>query len=250
MGQINKNRFGTEMKIIDYKTVGDITVEFLDDYHYTTHTRYTSFKNGQVSNPYDKTVHGIGYLGDGPYGAGADNKRMYTVWQDIIRRCYFPNIDKQNGYLGCSMVEEWHNFQNFAKWYCENSYEIDGEKLHIDKDLLCFNNKIYGPNTCILVPERINYLLIRQPGRRGKYPIGVRKHKNYSTFEARCMTYNGKESIGFFNTPEEAFLAYKKRKEEFIKEVANDYKDKIPDKVYQALLKYEVIDDTKLIKEQ
>ena len=248
LGQINKNRFGTIMKIIDYKNSSNVTIEFLDDYHYITHTCYASFKNGHVSNPYDKTVYGIGYLGNGPYGANANNRRIYQVWQDIIRRCYFPDVDLQNGYLGCSMVDEWHNFQNFAQWYYENSYKIDGEKLHVDKDLLYFNNKIYGPDTCVLVPERINYLLIRQPGRRGKYPIGVRKHKTYATFEARCMTHNGKESIGFFDTPEAAFCAYKKRKEEFIKEVANEYKNKIPDKIYQALLKYKVIDDTKLIE--
>lgn len=248
VGEIRFNRYGTPMKIIDYKSFKSVVVEFQDEYKHRKVVNYGDFNNGKVSNPYDKTVCGIGYLGEGQYGAGENNKRMYSVWQDIIRRCYFTDPNNQNGYLGCSMVEEWHNFQNFAKWYCENSYIVDGEKLHIDKDLLYFDNKIYGPDTCLLIPERINYLIIRHAPQRGKYPIGVRKHRKSLSFEARCMTHNGKESIGFFNTPDEAFMAYKKRKEEFIKEVANEYKNKIPDKVYHALLKYEVIDDTKLIK--
>lgn len=246
LGQVNKNRFGTEMKIIDYQNVKDVTVEFLDEHHYIAHTYYASFINGKVSNPYDKTVCGVGYLGEGPYGAGENDRKVYITWMGIIRRCYHIN-DHQVCYDGCNIIEEWHNFQNFAKWYYDNSYDVNGEHLHIDKDLLYFNNKVYSPDTCLLIPERINYLIIRHAPQRGKYPIGVRKCRNCSKFEARCMTHNGKESIGFFDTPDEAFNAYKKRKEEFVKEVANEYKDKIPNKVYQALLKYKVIDDTKLI---
>lgn len=247
LGQVNKNHFGTEMKIVDYKTSHDVIVEFLDDYHCKTHTCYSSFVSGGPKNPYDKTVYGVGFIGDGKYSGKKEYKKVYQVWQDMIQRCYNQKRETQQGYLGCVVVDEWHNFQNFAEWYDDHNYVIDGESLHLDKDLLYFNNKIYGPNTCLLIPERINYLIIRHSPQRGKYPIGVRKCRNCSKFEARCRTYNGKESIGFFDTPEEAFLAYKRRKEEFVKEVANEYKDKIPDEVYQALLKYEVIDDTKLI---
>lgn len=174
LGQVNTNRFGTEMKIIDYKNVRDVTVEFLDDHHYITHTHYTSFRNGQVSNPYDKTVCGVGFLGEGVYGAGKANRRAYITWMDILRRCYHINSHQQC-YDACEVCDEWHNFQNFAQWYYKNVYDANGEVLHIDKDLLCFNNKTYGPDTCLLVPERINYLIIRHAPQRGKYPIGVRK---------------------------------------------------------------------------
>lgn len=247
IGKVNLNRYGTPMKIVDYKNSKSVLVEFQDGYQYRKVTNYKDFCDGAVSNPYDRTVCGIGYLGDGPYGAGKKNRKVYLIWMDILIRCYSMN-DNQQCYEECSVVEEWHNYQAFAKWYYENNYNVSGENLHIDKDLLYFNNKIYGPDTCLLVPERINYLVIRHAPQRGEYPIGVRKCRNSSVFEARCRTCNGKETIGFFNTPDEAFNAYKKRKEEFIREVANEYKDKIPDKVYQALLRYEVIDDTKLIE--
>lgn len=50
--------------------------------------------------------------------------------------------------------------------------------------------------------------------------------------------------LGTFNTPEEAFYAYKEAKEDYIKEVANKYKDRIDIRAYEALMKYEVnIDD-------
>ena len=32
LGEINKNKFGTKMKIIEYRNHGDITVEFFDQY--------------------------------------------------------------------------------------------------------------------------------------------------------------------------------------------------------------------------
>lgn len=48
--------------------------------------------------------------------------------------------------------------------------------------------------------------------------------------------------IGQFDTPEHAFLAYKKAKEEYIKEVAQEYYNsgKIDKKVHEALLRYQI----------
>jgi hypothetical protein len=65
----------------------------------------------------------------------------------------------------------------------------------------------------------------------------LNKHGKYVARAA----INGKEKrIGQYNTPEEAFQAYKVAKEEWIKEVANKYKDKLEPRVYDALMKYEV----------
>lgn len=41
-------------------------------------------------------------------------------------------------------------------------------------------------------------------------------------------------------TPEEAFQVYKVAKETYIKEVADEWKDKINPKVYQAMYNYQV----------
>ena len=50
----------------------------------------------------------------------------------------------------------------------------------------------------------------------------------------------GQKHIGCFDTQEEAFRAYKTFKEALIKEVANEYKDKLDPRAYQALLNYTV----------
>ena len=52
------------------------------------------------------------------------------------------------------------------------------------------------------------------------------------------------EYLGYFNTELEAFKAYKKAKEVFVKEQANKWKGKVDPRAYQALMNYTVnIDD-------
>ena len=48
------------------------------------------------------------------------------------------------------------------------------------------------------------------------------------------------QRVGAFKTETEAFQAYKKAKEEYVKEFAEKYKNKIPNKIYDVLIKWEV----------
>ena len=68
LGEINKNKFGTEMKIIAYRKSNDIDVQFLDkDGYIFKHQIYANFKSGGIRNPYDKNICGVGYMGVGKY---------------------------------------------------------------------------------------------------------------------------------------------------------------------------------------
>ena len=50
--------------------------------------------------------------------------------------------------------------------------------------------------------------------------------------------------LGRYKTPEEAFQVYKQFKERYIKEVAEEYKNVIPQKLYEAMINYKIgIDD-------
>ena len=48
------------------------------------------------------------------------------------------------------------------------------------------------------------------------------------------------EHLGYFKTELEAYNAYKKAKESFIKEQANEWKGKIDERAYNALMNYQV----------
>lgn len=103
-------------------------------------------------------------IGEGNYKV-SDNTIVnlnYSTWLSMLKRCY--NIEfqfKHSSYIGCSVHEDWHNFQNFAKWYDENYYSIGNERIALDKDILVKGNKIYSPETCIFVPHNINNLFTK-----------------------------------------------------------------------------------------
>lgn len=181
-----------------------------------------------------KAICGIG-INDAE--EGAYNTDAYQVWVNMIKRCYSDGaLAKRPNYRGCSVCSEWLRLSNFLKWYNENCKPGD----QIDKDILIKGNKVYGPKTCLGVPSRINALFISARAARGKYPIGVSlRHKKY---DAQINYGNGAVHLGRYNTPEEAFYAYKAAKEAYIKEVAQEYFDKglIDKRVYDALMRYEV----------
>lgn len=189
-------------------------------------------------------VYDRGYLGEGKYRASKNkiHTKEYSTWKTMLARCYSESRLKASPtYNGCNVHEDWFNFQNFANWFNENYYEIPGQKTTLDKDILLKGNKIYGPDTCIFVPEDINLLFVKRNANRGECPIGVNYHKVSSKYKAECRNHSGnKKHLGLYINKEEAFRAYKKYKEQLIKQIANDYKVLIPIKLYKSLVSYEV----------
>ena len=228
LGEITKNNKGTEMKIIAYRKWEDIDVEFLDEHHYIfEHATYGNFKRGQVKSPFDRSVANVGYTGIGEFKTSIKKIHTveYSIWKQMILRCYF--LDDNNSYpvyYGISEVcEEWHNFQNFAKWYTSNSYNIGKERLHLDKDIKYYGNKIYSPYHCILVPQSINeqFKECYHFGQtNNNLPYTVR-----STNNGKYESYHRGISLGTFNTIDEACEAYVLSKKTYINELVNRYKN-------------------------
>ena len=241
-GETRLNKFGSEMVITVYRNCNDIDVCF-PEYNWTAeHVTYSSFTKGLIKCPYEPKVYGVGYIGEGDYKVRENGilNSIYNTWHDMIDRCYGNRVYKT--YEECSVCEEWHSFQTFAEWYEENYYEIPGEIMNLDKDILIKGNKIYSPDTCVFVPHSINMLFVKSNSIRGDLPIGVSKINN--KYRAYCRIDNKQKSLGHYDTPEEAFNAYKQFKEALIKKVANDYLELIPFNLYQAMINYEVdIDD-------
>lgn len=251
--EINYNKFGSKMIISKYINDNDIDVYF-QEYDWTfEHANIKEFERGLLRCPYEKRTYGVGYLGEGKYKATKNGllTRCYQTWSNMMKRGYSKEFkDKQPTYQNVTVCEEWHNFQNFAKWYYNNIYKVNNERMELDKDILVHGNKIYSPKTCIFVPQRINSLFTKCDKRRGEYPIGVSYDEDKDELVSRCsIIVNGKKikiELGRFEPYQEkqAFQCYKKFKENYIKQVAEEYKELIPEKLYQALINYEVeIDD-------
>ena len=165
LGEINNNKFGTSMKIIKYNLRSDIRIKFLDKHGFEMDTTYDNFKKGQIKNPYDPIVFGIGYVGEGKYLTQINHvtTKEYQVWNNLLARCYSDKQRKLHpAYEGCTVCDEWLNFQVFSEWCNENYYAIDNERVHIDKDILFKGNTLYSPETCLFVPQRINMIFMKK----------------------------------------------------------------------------------------
>jgi hypothetical protein len=243
VGEVNKNNFGSVMKVISYYRSDDVWVEFVDTGN-KVHTEWRHFYEGNVRNVYDKSVFGIGYLGEGKYKTRENSKHthQYSIWTNMLNRCYNEKFHKkQHTYIDCTVSDEWHNFQNFAKWYDANFYQIQGEKMELDKDILIKGNKVYSPETCLFVPQNINKLFLKRDSARGNFPIGVSHEVKTDKYVVTLSNSKGKVyRIGTYDTPEKAFIVYKNDKEKLIKGIAYEYKNQIPLILYNTMVNYQV----------
>lgn len=245
VGMMNKNTMGTMMRIIEYNGWDNLIVEFLDEHKFKIRTTYQSFINGCVRNPYDKSIYGVGYIGEGVYSC-TNTPKIYNTWNSMLARCYNPkNKNHINAYKDCKVDERFHNLQDFGLWFDENYYEVGNERMTLDKDILYKGNKIYSPDTCIFTPIRINNLFGNNSIRRGEYLKGVTFCKRAQKYMARCWIIdenNNRKNIGlgYYETEIEAFNAYKTFKEQYIKIVAKEYYGKIPERLFNALIRYKI----------
>lgn len=244
LGEKYKSKYGSVIEILEYHDANHITCSIENNVGNTIlyNQQYVNIIKGTIVSPYDITNNNIGYMGEGVYNYINDYS-AYSTWNKMLIRC--GNVKyktKKPTYLNCIVCEEWCNFQNFCKWYYDNYYELFGEETNLDKDILVKGNKVYSPETCIFVPQFINSLFVKSNKTRGEYPIGVTCCGN--KFRSRLNIKGKLVHIGMFDNSKEAFQSYKIAKEKYIKQVADEYKDRIPKKLYERMYTYEVeIDD-------
>lgn len=243
IGEKSINFQGLEMVIVDWINSGNIVVEFLGEHKDKRCTSYGHFKDGQVKNRYFPTVYGIGWIGKEKRPI-REKDNPYKTWLNMLRRCYDLEYKKEHvkSYDGCIVSEKWHSYENFKKWFDKNYYEIEDEMMQLDKDILVKGNNVYGENTCIYVPNKINYLFTYEKLGNNGLPYGVSKtlKNEVNAYRVRLHIDNKETYVGNRNTLEGAFQLYKKAKEDNIKRVADTYKDKIPKILYDRLMEYEV----------
>ena len=150
--EVYQTRLYGMLRVIEYTTHNNVLVEFLDTGN-RTHAYAANIRDGNVKDRMRPTVQGVGFIGIGAYRSHKDGKdtKAYKAWNNMMIRCYSKKLhDKHPTYHECAVAEEWFNFQLFAKWYYKNVPDMN-KTWHLDKDIKVEGNKIYGPDTCLLV---------------------------------------------------------------------------------------------------
>lgn len=189
-----------------------------------------------------KKVFGVGVMDiKKPNNATYMLKKAYSAWTSMLSRCYNPSFqEKTPSYIGCVVCEEWKTFSSFYMWFLRNY--IEG--YHLDKDIIKKGNKIYCPEFCSFVPPEINYVVLTCKRRRGNMPIGVCLDKHKKKYQSGyTISKYGKHNfvyLGVFDTAAEAFDAYKTSKQQYLKTIAESYKETIDVRIYNALMNYKI----------
>lgn len=175
IGSIHGSNDG-DVVVVEFLGCESVRVRFIGT-GYELQTQATHVRRGAIKDRFRPSVYGVGFLGDGDYasrtrGSKALN-RYYRVWSCMLSRCYNkkdPAYDMYGG-SGVAVCDDWHNLQNFAKWY-EDNHPSDGLLYHLDKDCLSGDIKIYSPGTCLFLSPSENSIASSAGTYKMKNPYG------------------------------------------------------------------------------
>ena len=233
---------GLKCKIIKYNNKYSVLIEFASGKVYDV--ELSNLRKGAVRDRFGEKVCGVGV--NDVVGSSRSHKEIRILWKGILDRCYGRVLE---AYKDCSVCERWVHLSNFIEdvQKMENFDKLFKQGWSLDKDILVKGNKTYSPDTCCIVPKEINQLFIYQKRSRGDYPIGVilnnTKTKPFTAQLSKRLTGGNQRLCKNFKTAEEAFLFYKSEKENYIKAVANTYKDRISIRCYNSMMNWVVCED-------
>lgn len=189
-----------------------------------------------------KKVYGVG-VNNGSYPSRVDGviAKEYKLWINILKLCYSTKRNKGyfNAYKDCVVSDNFKRYEYFYEW-CNAQEGFDKQGFCLSKNALIKSCKIFSELTCAFIPTEISKMLSSSKADRGAYPVGVDYNEANKIFRAR-VNIDGKPSfIGIYSNPDDAFKAYKKHKENKIKNAAKLNKGRIRKDVYDYLMSYEV----------
>ena len=247
MSDVSKSKAKYEGKVFTSSNSGDFkVVEYIDQKNVVIEFLYTGTRlvarignilNGLVKDRMYPSVYGVGITGEKIPVVDGKRCKQRELWVRMLDRCYSKGKNKPT-YEGCSVSENFKYYPFFKEW-CEKQIGFDVKGFALDKDILVKGNKVYSEDACVFVPQEINNILTyKKSTNKGlSASVALQKSGRYSvSFRKDRITQN----LGRFDTPEEAFQAYKQVKESYIKEVAEKWKDQIDPRVYEALMNWKV----------
>lgn len=199
---------------------------------------FIEVKASPLSLAQRKLIYGVGvndadYMTEIKINGSRISYPYYKRWQGMLERCYSARFYKRNiAYAGCSVTNDWLTFSNFKAWM-----EVqDWKGLELDKDVRIQGNKVYSPAACQFITKEVNTLLNDQKSKRGDYHQGVTFIKRTGKYKSTISAYGRRIHLGYYNTNDDAFNAYKIQKYEHIASVAIRQNDTLR----RELLRYKI----------
>lgn len=177
--------------------------------------------------PEQRKSYGVGY--NSAVRTGYKTKengkitKAYDGWKRMIQRCFDAKYKEDHPtYLEVTCIEDWEDYQNFAKWWYSQPNHDKGFEL--DKDLLVIGNKLYSPETCCLLPAEINKTL----NTRGSVSTWREKDSKftYAVF-GKIVGYED-----HYLTKADVVVGIRNDK---VKQLADKWKDSLTKEAYEAL---------------
>lgn len=166
------------------------------------------------------------------------NRKKHNRFSNMKSRCGKAYQKKNPRYKGTFIWEGWLKYKTktFFVWLDNNYYEVDGEQMDVDKDILQYGNKQYHPDLCLVVPHSINVFF-----------ENIEVGKTNITYNSKTGKYvvkitDGKKNIGAtdIDSYNEALDIYCDIKQGILVNKAKALKEQIPEKVYKALMNTDV----------
>lgn len=245
-GSRSINSSGNYLTVLERVDITKSLYQVLLDSGITQIMGSKEIRNGGWKDSMHPMVYGIGYFGYGVHN-DRNSHAAYEVWRGIIRRCY--DINFNNGYpryggVGVTVVEDWHNFQNFAGWYRAECLKLPDIKLNIDKDLK--GGKIYSPDNCVLLPYKLNNFITNS--KTDGILVGYNKPRS-NKYTVTLSILGKQHYIGEFLNQEEGDYIYRVLREWTYTRLGYMYHERgmISDEVLNLLLnQYSNYDDNQI----
>lgn len=163
LGKSLTSNYGRQFTVLDKRTVGknsEYKIQFEDTHDVMWVTR-PNLRRGQVGR---RIVCGVGVNDcNGKMYKTDLGKRIYTLWYNMIRRCYDHSLLEYRYYggNGVRVCKRWHRLSNFVADIerLPNYYSWVRSPSDYDLDKDYYGSDGYSPNTCVFIKTEHNISL-------------------------------------------------------------------------------------------